>query len=193
MKKKADVKISLHFLVGLIFSVVLILLVLGGVKRLSEIIDPHYERDVIDNWIEDIDLINQDSEIYITELLSIKEVSGEYLFFIFQQTSKSLIGVNPDTGVTLNKPSKCSRNSCICAFSTESNEFEYCKTLGADQISFFRTPYDLEDYFVIANSNVDIEDDASKSKIVVSNNVFVYRNGKKITFCFNVENQKCTS
>lgn len=206
MTKKADVKISLHFIIGLMFSVVLILVVWGAIGRLSEIIDPHYERDLVDQWIEDIDLLNQDDSSYATELLSLDSVKTEvYFIAVFQQGTKSMNFDLNKVNTNFTKPKSCRGDSCICTYNIEKSEFEYCKRLGADRITALTKesngdPITTNGIAIFSDNTFGLFGLSKWSRdgklysdtLVAASKVYAERRSSWIYICFNVKDNECT-
>jgi hypothetical protein len=202
MKRKADVKISLHFIVGLIFSVILILLVLGGVRRLTNIIDPHYERDLVDQWAKDIEIINQRQDSYATELLSLEKIRPHYFIGIFQSETEKMNFDIKGKNYDFIKPRSCRNDACICTYNIDKHRFEYCKRIGARQITAltierkFSTSngiaiFTAQNFGIFGLSRWQRDDKQYEDLLIATNKVYAQIKGSWIEFCFNVKDRQC--
>ena len=187
---KQGVAINLKFLFGLFVTLVLIWAALSMVNFFSNAVENNYEADLINNWVDEIDIVSKQGLDVATELLPLTDLDGNNLIFVFQETSKDLLGVSPDN-VELRKPTGCLKDSCICAFNTKRNRFEDCMRVDAPTFNIVGDFYDPEAFYVFTNDKSKIKADQPNRQIYVEDRIFIQRNSGTIEFCTAIQDGRC--
>jgi len=189
--------LSLKFLMGLLFTVMLILMVLKLIGNISLFFDPHLEKDLINSWVEEIQTLE---EGYSIQLLPLQKIKTDYIILFFQINSEktNLPIPNEKTKEISKFKYKCKTKSCICAYSYKKKKITYCKTIDKNKESkqlvsnLELVPFYDGDgkavYGVTNNPSLDY----NSLNILYTKFLYAQSINNKVFFCKNLEgNGKC--
>ncbi|MGM5483298.1 MAG: hypothetical protein ACQER9_00080 [Nanobdellota archaeon] len=189
--KKAGVTISLHALMGIIISALLIFFGLGLMMKIFY--TPNYEKEVLNFWKEDIEELKSG---YFTQLLDVetkKFNSNRYLLVMIPKNYNAVTLKAESRGnFDFRIKNKCNNKICLCIADIEKQRSRYCKSLSFKNMRFYSegvnneirkqnpTPDDgIINEPVIFNKNYDIQKkyDYTKTPFVMN------RNNNEIVVC----------
>lgn len=201
MNRKAGVNLSLNFLIGLIFTGILIVFTFTVIGKFTRI-NTHPEKDLMKSWVEDISELEEDR---FTQLLVMNEadiftnyafvfVSKNYGEFEFW-SDINIPNSYPFSGRILFTES-CTDSACVCLVDVRENKggIGTCSDLkGVDEVTYSISGYSLEKSGSHASSTTVVVQSLEKGTLpffVTKYNIVRYPETRSVVYAKLLDDKK---